>query len=168
MVLSAKKETVSAATENGPSTKSTIDSVSAPATEVKPKAKDAYDLRELRRMVDISSREAVPVIQAIYPKFDKTMWSKVNSDQYGADLPEDARKALWERFVPMVLEARRRSRHGKHRLTCSIRARLPDDVYAALQQCIRAEGYVTMQDWVTEKVIGYLAEGGYIENDFDP
>ncbi len=124
-----------------------------------------YDLRELRRRVDLPAKEAVPIIQALYPKFDKTMWSKVNSDQYGADLPEDARKALWENFAPMVLRAQERSRHGRHRLTCSIRARLPDEVYAALQQCIRDDGYTTMQDWLTEKVTRYLAEGGYITHD---
>ena len=124
-----------------------------------------YDLNELLRLVDIPAKEAVPFIQPMYPKFDKTMWSKVKSGSYGADLPEDARQALWERFASKVLEARRRSRHGKHRLTHSIRARLPDDVYAALQQCIRDDGYTTMQDWLTEKVIRYLAEGGYITHD---
>lgn len=115
-----------------------------------------YDLNELLRLVDIPTKEAVPFIQTIYPKFDKTMWSKVKSGTYGADLPEDARKALWERFAAKLLETRRQSRRGKHRLTCSIRARLPDDVYAALQQRIRAEGYTTMQDWLTAVVRDYL------------
>lgn len=124
-----------------------------------------YDLSELRQIADITAKEAVPVIQTLYPKFDKVMWSKVNSGSYGADLPEDARKALWERFAPKALEARRSSRHGKHRLTCGIRARLEDDVYTALQRCIQAEGYTTTQDWLTEKVVRYLAEGGYITND---
>ena len=124
-----------------------------------------YDLRELRRLVDIPAGEAVACVRELYPKFDKPMWSKVNSGAYGAELPEDARKALWMRFVPMVLEARKRSKHGKHRLTCSIRARLENDVYGALQRCIRAEGYTTTQDWLSEKVIRYLIEGGYIAND---
>ena len=124
-----------------------------------------YDLNELLRLADIPAKEAVPFIQTMYPKFDKTMWSKVKTGAYGANLPEDARKALWERFASKELEARMRSRHGKHRMTCSIRARLPDDVYAALQQCIRDDGHTTMQDWLTEKVIRYLAEGGYITHD---
>lgn len=121
-----------------------------------------YDLNELIRLVPIPAKEAVSVIQTLYPKFDKTMWSKVKSGAYGATLPEDARKALWERFAPMILEARKKSRHGKHRMTCSIRARLPDDVYEALQQRILAEGYDTMQEWLTEEVTLYLAEGGYL------
>ena len=124
-----------------------------------------YDLNELRRLVDIPAKDAVALVQTLYPKFDKTMWSKVKSGTYGADLPEDARKALWEQFAPKALEAKERSRHGKHRLTCSIRARLPDNVYAALQQCIRDDGYTTMQDWLTEKVTRHLAEGGYITHD---
>lgn len=121
-----------------------------------------YDLSELRQIADIPAREAVPVVQEFYTKFDKTMWSKCNSGAYGAELPEDARKALWERFAPDVLEARRNSRHGKHRLTCSIRARLDDETYTVLQHCIKSEGYGTVQEWLADKIARYLKEGGYL------
>lgn len=47
MVLNTKKETASAATENGPSTKSTTDSVSAPAPAVKPEPH--YNTQEASR-----------------------------------------------------------------------------------------------------------------------
>lgn len=39
-------------------------------------------------------------------------------------------------------------------------ADLPED--AVLRHCIKSEGYGTTQEWLADKVVRYLKEGGYL------
>ena len=90
------------------------------------------ELMELRGGRGLPAREMVAVVQELYPKYDKTMQSKCeHGEEYGVLLRPDALTALYSRFAPDVLEARKRSRHGKHRLTCRVTARLEDALFAA-------------------------------------
>ncbi len=115
------------------------------------------ELKDLRIMKQIPAKDMVAVVQELYPKYDKTVQSKCeNGEAYGIALQPDALQALYEHFAPDVLEARARSRHGKHRLTCKIMARLETDVYEALQLLIKADGYNTVQDWLTDVVQCYI------------
>ena len=101
----------------------------------------------------------VDVVQQIYPKYDKYIHRKCeNSELYGVELTKDAMNALYAAFDPERAAARTARRKDKHRLTCSIKARLETPVYEALQQLIEAEGHATVQDWLTEKVTGYIRE----------
>lgn len=115
-------------------------------------------LRELRLSKNIPAKEMVAVVQKIYPKFDKTQLSKCESDEYGSELPEDAMQAIYAVFAPDRLTPKKRRRSGQNRLTCRISARLEDDVYSELQQRIRADGYETMQSWLSDAVKHYLKE----------
>lgn len=115
-------------------------------------------LRELRISRNIPAKDIVEVVKRIYPKFDKTQLSKCESNDYGSELPEDALQALYTAFAPELLTPQKRCRSGRNRLTRRISARLEDDVYNELQQRIRADGYETMQSWLSDAVKHYLKE----------
>lgn len=58
----------------------------------------AEELRELRLSKQIPAKDMVAVVQAIYPKYDKTVQSKCeNGDAYGVSLRPDAMAALYAR-----------------------------------------------------------------------
>ncbi len=117
----------------------------------------ANALRELRLRCQLPAKEMVSVVQELYPKYDKTMQSKCErGSEYGVDLRPDAMAALYQRFDPGGLEARRRKKNSGHRLTCRISCRLEDEDYRALQQHIQADGYQTMQNWLTDMVRQYI------------
>lgn len=120
----------------------------------------AEELRELRVTKQIPAKDMVAVVQALYPKYDKTVQSKCeNGEAYGVTIRPDAMKALYERFAPERLEPPKKTRHGQHRLTCRITCRLEDDDYAALQQLIEASGCATVQEWLTGVVRGLIGKG---------
>lgn len=117
----------------------------------------ANALRELRLRCQLPAKDMVAVVQELYPKYDKTMQSKCErGSEYGVDLRPDAMEALYRRFDPGSLEARRRKKSSGHRLTCRISCRLEDEDYRVLQQYIQADGYQTMQDWLTDMVRQYI------------
>lgn len=117
------------------------------------------ELKALRVQKKIPAKDMVEVVRKIYPKYDKTVQSKCeNSELYGTQLAPDAMAALYAVFDPERETPRSAPRKDKHRLTCSIRARLETPIYEALQQRIEAEGHATAQDWLTEKILAYLAE----------
>ena len=110
----------------------------------------AEELRELRLSKQIPAKDMVAVVQAIYPKYDKTVQSKCeNGDAYGVSLRPDAMAALYAHFAPELAEGRKAVKKDAHRLTCRISARLETADYGALQRLIEAEGYATTQDWLT-------------------
>ena len=43
-------------------------------------------------------------------------------------------------------------------MTCRILCRLENDVYEELQRNVKADGYTTMQDWMTDMVKRYNRE----------
>lgn len=119
------------------------------------------DLRNLRIAKQIPAREMAAVVQKLYPKFDKTVQSKCeNEDAYGVVLKQDAIDALYEHFAPELAERRRAARKDRHKLTCRISARLTTDVYGSLQQQLQADGYSTVQEWLTETVQAYIEQKG--------
>ncbi len=125
----------------------------------------AGDLRELRLRCRLPAKEMVAVVQELYPKYDKTMQSKCErSAEYGVDLRPDAMEALYRRFDPAALEARKQKKNSGHRLTCRVSCRLEGEDYRALQQHIQGDGYKTMQEWLTDMVRAYLREKEALEN----
>ena len=118
------------------------------------------ELKALRIQKKIPARAMVEVVKQIYPKYDKTIQSKCeNSEIYGVTLTPDAMNALYAAFDPDRKNARNAPRKDRHRLTCSIRARLETPVFEALQLKIEAEGYDTVQDWLTKQVMKHLEDG---------
>lgn len=115
------------------------------------------ELMELRVGRGLPAREMVAVVQELYPKYDKTMQSKCeHGEEYGVLLRPDALKALYRHFAPELLEPRKQTRHGQHRLTCRISARLENGTFAALQQRMQADGYQTFQELLTALVLRYV------------
>lgn len=117
------------------------------------------DLRELRLRCQLPAKDVVAVVKQIYPKYDKTLQSKCErSHEYGITLLPDAMEAVYAICPPDVLEACKRPKKERHRLTCRISARLENADYRALQQRLEADGYATMQDLLTDLVRRYLKE----------
>lgn len=115
-------------------------------------------LKELRMSKKIPAKDMVDVVRKIYPKFDKSLLSKCESNSYGAELPEDAMQALYAAFAPEAVQPEKKNHSGKNLLTCRISARLPNDVYELLQQLIRSNGYETMQSFLADMVSNYIKE----------
>ena len=110
-------------------------------------------LKDLRTSKNIPAKEMVEVVRAIYPKYDKTVQSKCeNGKLYGVELKRDAMNALIDKFAP---EYKRIRKSGGHKLKRSIFCRLEDLEYETLMKNIRADGYSTVQDWLTAVVRKY-------------
>lgn len=117
----------------------------------------ANELRKLRLDGNIPMQDMVEVVRERYPKYDKPLQSKCERTKaYGVTLAPDAMELLYERFGTEPPEPAKSSRHGKHRYTNRIACRLPNGLYFALQRAIRADGYDTMQAWLTDMVKAYL------------
>jgi len=117
----------------------------------------AEELRELRISKQLPAKEMVAVVRGMYPKYDKTMQSKCErGDEYGVRIRQDALEALYAKFDPGRLIKDKKQAADGHKLKCRISCRLPDDVYAELQQFIKADGFKTTQDWLTHTVERYL------------
>ena len=131
----------------------------------------AEELRELRLSKQIPAKDMVAVVQAIYPKYDKTVQSKCeNGDAYGVSLRPDAMAALYAHFAPELAEGRKAVKKDAHRLTCRISARLETADYEGhdreedrpdLTDDIRS--CRCTQDWLTATVRRYIAEAGETE-----
>lgn len=117
------------------------------------------ELRELRVSKNIPVKDMVEIVKPLYPKYDKVMQSKCeNGDAYGVQLRRDAMEALYKAFDPEAL-TKKRKRKDQHRLTCRISCRLETDEYVQLKQLVEADGYSTMQDWLTAKIREYIKAG---------
>lgn len=115
------------------------------------------EIRALRLAKNIPAKDIAETIRELYPKFDKTVLSKCeHGDEYGVVIKDDALAAVYAKFAPGALEPSKATRHGKHRLTCRVSARLDGELYAALQQQMRADGYATTQDLLADLVRRYI------------
>ena len=110
-----------------------------------------FNLKHIRVSKNIPAKDMVEVVRAMYPSYDKTLQSKCeNGDAYGVCLQPDAAKAICRKFAPEF----QRKKDG-HRLTCRISCRLGKNDYEALKRNIKAEGYETTQDWLSDMVKRY-------------
>ncbi len=114
-------------------------------------------LRSLRVSRNIPQKDIVEFVQTLYPKYDKTLQSKCErGEEYGIDLKLRALDALLEKYAPELLELERYRRGGCHKLTCRVSCRLKDEEYAQLIKHVRADGFDTMQSWLTFVIREYL------------
>ena len=120
----------------------------------------ADELRELRISRKIPAKDMVAVVQELYPRFDKPMLSKCeHGDECGVSIPDDALDLLYARFAPDLQASIQNRKKDRHKLPCRISARLPEWLYEALQQRMRADGYVSAQNWIYTAVINYIDKG---------
>ena len=112
------------------------------------------ELKMLRVGNKIPAADIINVLQRFYPGIDKPLLSKLERPQkYGITLKPDAMDALVESFLSVdAKSAYKYRKNGSHRLTCRISCRLESDDYDALQQLVQADGYATMQEWLTQTV----------------
>lgn len=117
------------------------------------------ELKALRIDLGLPAKEMVEVVQKLYPKYDKTMQSKCeNGDDYGISIRQDAMKALYEKFAPNGTKVSRRKK-DRHRLSGRISCRLEDADITALQQRMKADGYTSTQELLSDLVRRYLRGG---------
>ena len=117
----------------------------------------AEELRSLRISRQIPAKEMVAVVQEKYPKYDKTLQSKCErGDEYGIQLRQDAMAAILAKFSPLLIQPAATKKGDGHKLTSRISCRLSDEEYAELQQFIKADGFDTMQAWLTHRVRNYI------------
>lgn len=115
-------------------------------------------LRELRTEHGANARDMVKEVRKRYPKYDRSLHSKCErGDEYGVELRHDAMNLLYERFAPTNKPVNAPKRDF-HRLTYRIYGRLTKAAYTALQQQIKADGFDSVQSWITYSVQKYLSE----------
>lgn len=115
-------------------------------------------LRELRVTYGINAWDMVDEVQKRYPKYDRTLHTKCErGDEYGVELREDAMESICKRFLPEKKPVKARKRDF-HRLTYRIYGRLTKTAYTALQRQIKADGFDSVQSWITYAVQRYLSE----------
>lgn len=152
-MLAKKEEAAPAAT----GTTSTKEKLSFEVYQSGGEKSTPNELRELRTSRGLAVKEMVAVVQELYPKYDKTVQSKCeNGDAYGVTIRKDALKVLYRHFAPELLEPKKRTRHGQHRLTCRVSARLENGTFAALQQQMQVDGYRSFQELITALVMRYI------------
>ena len=120
------------------------------------------NLKEFRLKKGILAKDIVAVVQTIYPKYDMTLQSKCEgSDAYGVCLTPKAMKAVYAKFDPDGSARKHLRSADQHRLKDRLHGRITADEAAQLQQKLAADGYDTVQDWLTDVVRGYIsAEAG--------
>lgn len=116
------------------------------------------DVRAFQEGIGIRPKELIGVLREKYPKYDKSLHSKVCSpEKYGVRLVEAAEKALTERCgkpsgMKVQNEPENAVKRDKRRLPCRIYARLTESEYAALQQAIKASGCLTAQEYLRKLI----------------
>ncbi len=146
-------------TASGATGKCTDSIVTNLPTDVKPNLRELALLREHAK---IKATDMVEVVRGIYPRYDKYIHSKCeNGKEYGIQLRPDAMNALVQRFAPELQKKPRKPNRSKPN---RIQARLSDDVYAALQQLIKAKG-VTVQQLIERLVLEYLSHSDSLKGD---
>lgn len=160
-----KKDGPPKTTKTGPSEtqedkKSSDDIIPHKAEKIK-----SFSLKDFRCDNNLSIKSVVKAVRVIYPKYDKSLQVKCeHGEEYGIELRADAVEALLEKFTPEELEKERKRKNGGHRLTCRISCRLEDGEFAKLIQNIKADGFITMQDFLTSIIREYNRNREVTEN----
>lgn len=116
------------------------------------------DVRAFQESIGVRPKKLIGTLREHYPKYDKSMHSKVCSpEKYGVRLVEQAEQLLLEEFgtgsecSPQTGQGNAVKR-DKRRLPRRIYARLTESEYAALQQAIKASGCLTVQEYLRKLI----------------
>lgn len=114
------------------------------------------DLQSLRLSRQIPARDMAETVQQLYPRFDRYLLSKCESDSvYGVQLKHDALKALYLKYDPAAWAKRKRRTDG-HKNQSRIYCRMDADTYKRLIAQIRQDGFKTVQDWIMDQILAYI------------
>lgn len=140
--MSDKKEVAALLEQKQPQAKNPNPIIAEDQKSVKP---NPNELSQLREYAGCKAVDMVEVVREIYPKYDKYLHSKVeNGKDYGVQLRPDATKELVQRFAPDI---QAKPRKPNRRKSNRIYARLPDALFAKLQQHLQSTGQ-TAQDFI--------------------
>ena len=115
-------------------------------------------VKEFREARGLQGKQIVEVMREKYPKYDKTIHSKVERpEEYGIRLLCEAENLIEEAFAGTAVQAKKRD--GR-RLPCRVQCRMSKARFERLQQALRAEGFETVQAGVAHISARYLEEGG--------
>lgn len=115
-------------------------------------------VKEFREARGLQGKQIVEVMREKYPKYDKTIHSKVERpEEYGIRLLCEAENLIEEAFAGTAVQAKKRD--GR-RLPCRVQCRMSKARFERLQQALRAEGFETVQAGVAHIIARYLEEGG--------
>ena len=113
-------------------------------------------VKEFREARGLQGKQIVEVMREKYPKYDKTIHSKVERpEEYGIRLLCEAEKLIEEAFAGTVVQAKKRD--GR-RLPCRVQCRMSKARFERLQQTLREEGFETGQEGVSHILARYLDE----------
>ena len=114
------------------------------------------DIKSFAADHGLQDKEVVNLVKSEHPKYDKYIHSKVKRpDDYGIKLLDSAEKLIQDTFGTNSPAPRRTD---KRRKPCRIQVRLSKHDYKVLQQCIKRDGYDTMQAGVSKIIRDYLKE----------
>ncbi len=117
----------------------------------------ANRLRELRIGRQIPAKDMVETVQAVFPKFDKTVLSKCENDaKYGVTISQSAMDKLYDTYDPERQTARQSRTSDRHKLPRKVSCRLTEEDYGALQRLIITDGYDSMQDCLADVISKYI------------
>lgn len=112
------------------------------------------DVKNFRIERGLQARQIVSVMQEQYPKYDKTLHSKVERPkQYGVRLVCSAEKHLEAAFAETAPAAARRE---NRRLPARLQFRLSKKDHRRLQLALKADGFDTMQSELAHIAHRYL------------
>lgn len=135
--------------------------------KIKSKASIAQDpedvkailLKNLRTSKNIPAKEMVKVVRQVFPKYDKTLQSKCErSAEYGVGIRTKALDAILEKYAPELLAKEKHRRDGGHKLKCRVMCRLPESTYIRLLERIKEDGFKTVQEWLSCKIVEYITD----------
>lgn len=133
---------------------STNHSVALEPASVNP---DIIELSDLVFPGKVMDKEIVAVIQAVHPKYDKTLHSKCKRGaEYGIQLRRSAIDAVTQEFGVVAHTAPKPRKPDNRSLPRRISCRLSEADYSELQLLIQSEGYSTMQDWLRQHIRQYI------------
>ena len=112
------------------------------------------DINEVMITNGIRAKDIVDIVKQVYPKYDKSLQSKVERpDAYGIKLLGSAEKLVMDTLATKPHAPRRAD---KHRLSHSARCRISKTKLGRLQQAFKRDGYDTVQSGMTWLIDNYL------------
>lgn len=112
------------------------------------------DVKQFRTEHALPAKRIVAVMREQYPKYDKTLHSKVERPElYGVRLVRGAERLLADAFAGTAPEPRKRE---NRRLPARLQCRVSKGDYRRLQLAFRGDGFGTMQDGLAHIIHAYL------------
>ncbi len=116
------------------------------------------DVKQFRTERALPAKQIVAVVREQYPKYDKTLHSKVERPElYGVRLVRGAERLLEDAFAGTAPAAPKRE---NRRLPARLQCRVSRTDYRRLQLAFWSDGFGTMQSGLAHIIHAYLERRG--------